>query len=48
MSADVQKFLKDLRTVTLSDPTGVTTEKDLSMAIAVHTKSVKRINYKYK
>ena len=45
---DIQKFNKALRIVYSSQPTGVTEEEKVFMAIAIHCKETKQMEYQYK
>jgi hypothetical protein len=45
---DVQKFNKALRNVYSSEPLGVTEEQKINMAVAIHVKKTKHMNYEYK
>lgn len=46
--ADVQKFRRCLRTVNISEPTGVTLDQILSMAIAIHVGKLSKMSYDFK
>lgn len=48
LSADAQKFKKHLRTVRLCEPTGVSEDEMLSMAVAVHIEKCTAMSYEYK
>lgn len=45
---DVQKFNEALRIVYLSVPSGVTEEQKINMAVAIHMRKTKHMNYDYK
>ena len=45
---EVQKFQKALRIVLVSNPTGVTEKEKENMAVAIHCKETKKMEYKYK
>ena len=45
---DVQKFQKAIRIVDASNPSGTTEKENLNMAIAIHTKATKKMEYKFK
>ena len=45
---EVQKFNKSLRLVEISHPSGVTEEQKVSMAIAIHLKLTKKMDYEFK
>lgn len=45
---DVSKFNKALRIVIASNPTGCTEQEKINMAVAIHLKKTKRMDYHYK
>ena len=45
---EVQKFNKALRLVYSSNPTGTSEEEKIRMAIAIHMKEIKKMDYQYK
>jgi hypothetical protein len=48
MKADIQSFNKALNIVWASNPTGVTEAAKIAMAITIHCKFTKRMDYHYK
>ena len=45
---DVQAFNKSLRLVYLSEPSGVSEEDKINMAVAIHKSKVERMEYRFK
>ena len=45
---EIQKFNKALRIVYMSNPTGVTEDEKVFMAVAIHVKKTKHMEYQYK
>ena len=45
---DIQKFNKALRIIYSSNPTGVTEDEKVFMAVAIHVKKTKQMEYQYK
>jgi hypothetical protein len=48
LKADVQSFNKALNIVSASSPTGVTKDEEVAMAVAIHCKVTKRMDYHFK
>jgi len=44
----VQKFNQALRIIDLSEPTGMTKQQEINMAVAIHIGKTKHRNYNYK
>ena len=44
---EVKKFQKAMRVVSISNPTGVTEKEKVNMAVAIHCKATKKMEYKY-
>jgi hypothetical protein len=48
VAKDVQKFNEALRTVYVSEPTGVSEQEKINMAVAIHKKLTNAMNYTLK